>query len=473
MNNQKCIYYYNETSNISFHLPQCSQYDNQFPILCYSFWKLIEIVNDLNSTSRQFQFCAKGCWSKDPSLCKTKLFNNNLLLCCCTGEFCNRDTNPEECYNQINQHFNNQHINYSNSIKNYQIKSNLDKPYLGDSSSIFSKDTINLLSFIILILVICTILFYLIKLLFKKEQPLRSCQNNSEDKRSSGWNKELERLLIDKNDKIELIEDKARGRFGDVFQAKLINNRIVAVKIFHEADYDSFKNELKIYRLTNFRHSNVLKFIKAEIRSANILRTPEYWLITEYKENGSLQQYLQFNFLDRNRIQSICLDIANGLAFLHGLGRCNNIRSIAHRDLKSSNILLSNKLRACIADFDLSLVFFNHKLESDTLNQVGTSRYFSPELLDGSINFSGDSLLKVDIYACALVFWEILNRFNVLQNEYRLPFQLELGSAPTINELRSFISLKRKRPLIRNEWREDCFLNVFCRTIEDCWEHDA
>ena len=34
----------------------------------------------------------------------------------------------------------------------------------------------------------------------------------------------------------------------------------------------------------------------------------------------------------------------------------------------------------------------------------------SPEVLDGSINFSIEHFLKIDVYACALVLWELVSR---------------------------------------------------------------
>lgn len=46
--------------------------------------------------------------------------------------------------------------------------------------------------------------------------------------------------------------------------------------------------------------------------------------------------------------------------------------------------------------------------------QVGTNRYMAPELLDGAMCFSRDAFLRVDIYACALVLWEMVNRCSVL-----------------------------------------------------------
>lgn len=34
----------------------------------------------------------------------------------------------------------------------------------------------------------------------------------------------------------------------------------------------------------------------------------------------------------------------------------------------------------------------------------------APEILEGAINFSRDSFLRIDMYACGLVLWELLSR---------------------------------------------------------------
>lgn len=42
--------------------------------------------------------------------------------------------------------------------------------------------------------------------------------------------------------------------------------------------------------------------------------------------------------------------------------------------------------------------------------QVGTRRYMAPEVLEGAINFTRDSFLRIDMYACGLVLWELASR---------------------------------------------------------------
>jgi len=51
------------------------------------------------------------------------------------------------------------------------------------------------------------------------------------------------------------------------------------------------------------------------------------------------------------------------------------------------------------------------------LLQVGTRRYMSPEVLDGCINFSIEHFLKIDVYACALVLWELVSRCVTAEGE--------------------------------------------------------
>ena len=58
--------------------------------------------------------------------------------------------------------------------------------------------------------------------------------------------------------------------------------------------------------------------------------------------------------------------------------------AIAHRDIKSKNILVKNNGIACIADFGLAVT---HQQATDQLDigsnpKVGTKRYMAPEVLD-------------------------------------------------------------------------------------------
>jgi serine/threonine protein kinase len=110
--------------------------------------------------------------------------------------------------------------------------------------------------------------------------------------------------------------------------------------------------------------------------------------------------------------------IACGLAHLHSEIRGKQSKpAIAHRDLKSKNILVKSNLTCCIADFGLSVTYESSSKHVDTGDlqaeniRVGTKRYMAPEVLDGSLPVTDfESYKRSDVYAFALVMWEILRR---------------------------------------------------------------
>ena len=151
--------------------------------------------------------------------------------------------------------------------------------------------------------------------------------------------------------------------------------------------------------------------------------------------------------------------------------------SIAHRDFKSKNVLLKSDYTACIADFGLALVFYPDRPTcNDAHGQVGTRRYMAPEVLEGAINFSRDAFLRIDMYACGLVLWELLTRCSAQDGpigEYQLPFEEEVGQHPTLEDMQEIVAQQKKRPEIKQSWKDDSKMNLLCDTIEDCWDHDA
>lgn len=77
----------------------------------------------------------------------------------------------------------------------------------------------------------------------------------------------------------------------------------------------------------------------------------QLWLVTHFHELGSLYDFLQYSSLEPDGCLRMCLSIACGLIHLHteiisSLGK----PAIAHRDLKSRNILVKRNLECCIAD---------------------------------------------------------------------------------------------------------------------------
>lgn len=107
------------------------------------------------------------------------------------------------------------------------------------------------------------------------------------------------------------------------------------------------------------------------------------WLITDYHENGSLFDYLNRNTLETGAMIRMAVSIATGLAHLHmDIMGTQGKPAIAHRDLKSKNILVKSNGTCVIGDLGLAV---RHDVATDTVdiplnNRVGTKRYMAPEV---------------------------------------------------------------------------------------------
>ncbi|KAJ1520821.1 hypothetical protein ONE63_003912 [Megalurothrips usitatus] len=276
---------------------------------------------------------------------------------------------------------------------------------------------------------------------------------------------------------IQLLEVKARGRFGAVWKAQY-RTETVAVKVFHIQEKQSWISEQLIYQLPDIEHSNILQYITVEQHGDNL--QAEFWLITAFHEKGSLCDWLKANIVSWPDLCRIAETMARGLMHLHeempprkGSGYKP---AIAHRDFKSKNVLLKSDLTACIADFGLALIFEPGKSCGDTHGQVGTRRYMAPEVLEGAINFSRDAFLRIDMYACGLVLWELASRCTGQEGpigEYRLPFEEEVGQRPTLEDMQECVVHKKQRPICPETWKKHQGLNALCDTMEECWDHDA
>ena len=277
---------------------------------------------------------------------------------------------------------------------------------------------------------------------------------------------------------VQLLEIKARGRFGAVWKGQL-NKDMVAVKIFPLQDKQSWFAEQEIYNLPQMSHDNILKFLGVEKRGENLQL--EFWLVTSFHERGSLCDFLKSNILSWADLVRISLSMARGLAHLHGEIPANKGAAvkpaIAHRDFKSKNVLIRSgadneipemfilihfiffirsDMTACIGDFGLALVFRPGEVVGDTHGQVGTRRYMAPEGLEGAINFSRDAFLRIDMYACGLVLWEIATRCSLLETpaDYKLPFEAEASPHPSLEEISDLVVSRKVRPDLKKSWRQ-------------------
>ncbi|XP_023244879.1 TGF-beta receptor type-1 isoform X2 [Copidosoma floridanum] len=275
---------------------------------------------------------------------------------------------------------------------------------------------------------------------------------------------------------IQLVETIGKGRFGEVWRGRWRGEN-VAVKIFSSREERSWFREAEIYQTVMLRHDNILGFIAADNKDNGTWT--QLWLITDYHEKGSLFDYLNRSTVDTNGMIRMALSIATGLAHLHmEIVGTQGKPAIAHRDLKSKNILVKTNGTCAIGDLGLAVRHdvINDKVDISINNRVGTKRYMAPEVLEETINQNHfDSFKRADVYALGLIFWEIARRCNVggIHDDYQLPFYDVVPSDPTIEEMRKVVCTDRQRPSIPNRWMSIDALHVMSKVMKECWYHNA
>ncbi|NXA26800.1 ACVL1 kinase, partial [Ibidorhyncha struthersii] len=218
-------------------------------------------------------------------------------------------------------------------------------------------------------------------------------------------------------------------------------------------------------------------FIASDMTSRN--SSTQLWLITHYHENGSLYDYLQRTALDVETCLGLASSIICGLVHLPvEIFGTQGKHAIAHRDLKSRNILVKSNRQCCIADLGLAVM---HSQGSDYLDignnpRVGTKRYMAPEVLSEQIRTDCfESYKKTDIWAYGLVLWEITRR-TVVNGEW-LPAGChtpgsQRGSAPAPSFspfCGKVVCVDQQTPMVPNRLFSDSVLSALAKIMKECW----
>lgn len=282
-----------------------------------------------------------------------------------------------------------------------------------------------------------------------------------------------------------------KGRYGEVWLARWRGEK-VAVKVFFTLEEASWFRETEIYQTVLMRHDNILGFIAADIKGTG--SWTQMLLITDYHERGSLHDYLQTTVLDHPGVLAICLSIASGIAHLHTeIFGTRGKPAIAHRDIKSRNILVKRNGECAIADFGLAVRYIRYvsvvimmetyikkrnlyfmysnlyifidsesgEIDIASNTRVGTRRYMAPEVLDETLNTSSfDAFKMADMYSVGLVLWEACRRCvtggkNSMVEPYALPYHDVVPSDPDFEDMRLAVCVKRLRPVIPARWEND------------------
>ncbi|KAM4819248.1 interleukin-1 receptor-associated kinase 1 [Thomomys bottae] len=142
------------------------------------------------------------------------------------------------------------------------------------------------------------------------------------------------------------------GGFGCVYQAVMRNTTYAVKRLKEEADLEwsvvkqSFLTEVE--QLSRFRHPNIVEFAGYCADNAS------YCLVYGFLPNGSLENRLHLRNqagppLSWTQRLNILLGTARAIQFLHDYSP-----SLIHGDIKSSNVLLDERLMPKLGDFGLA-----------------------------------------------------------------------------------------------------------------------
>ncbi|WKY06987.1 hypothetical protein Q1695_006850 [Nippostrongylus brasiliensis] len=203
-----------------------------------------------------------------------------------------------------------------------------------------------------------------------------------------------------------------KGRYGEVRLARF-RGSLVAVKSFYTTEEDSWNNEREIYETQMLNHENILQFVAADIYSMDSFT--QMILVTDYHPLGSLYDYLQQEqALSTQEALQLAYSSICGIEHLHAsvIGTGSRRKpQIAHRDIKSKNIIVKRPGMCCMADFGLAVRFEDRLIPEKVNVQVGTKRYMAPEVIRKTLNPNFFAQFKMaDMYSYALVLWEIARK---------------------------------------------------------------
>jgi len=193
-----------------------------------------------------------------------------------------------------------------------------------------------------------------------------------------------------------IIEKIGEGGAGIVYKAEDISlNRIVALKFLHRnviATADRKKPFIReAQAAASLNHQNICTIHGIGEAEEKV------FIVMEYVEGETLQQYINNKKLSIKEILNISLQIAEGLKEAHN-------KELIHSDLKSSNIMMTPKGTVKIMDFGLA-----RSVGSSPITNPSTSRdsicYLSPEQI------KKESIDKQsDIWAFGVILYQMITQ---------------------------------------------------------------
>lgn len=198
-------------------------------------------------------------------------------------------------------------------------------------------------------------------------------------------------------DRYHIIEIIGEGGMAVVYKAfdkrlesevafKLLRTEMLTVES-QKTILDRFEFEAKA--LAKLNHPNIVSVIDY----GDYRGTP--WLVMKYMEGGTVKQFIG-KVMSPPEAARLLAPIASALAYAHS-------KDIIHRDVKPSNILVSQAGFPMLSDFGIAKIVAKQDFKLTQMGiSIGTPEYMAPEQAKGRVTKLSDQ------YSLGLVFYELL-----------------------------------------------------------------
>ena len=190
-----------------------------------------------------------------------------------------------------------------------------------------------------------------------------------------------------------------KGGMGSVYLAenKYIKQQKVAIKVINGDmvnDFTRHRLEEEAQRLASLNHPNIVRFINYNIEED----TGTIYLIMEYADGYSLEDYIKnvSGLIVEDKICAFFEPLLDAFEYAHK-------HKIIHKDIKPSNIIITNEGVPKILDFGIAELL-NDEGKSDSKDVImGTPSYMSPEQVKGETLDQ-----RSDIYSLGVMLHQML-----------------------------------------------------------------
>ena len=170
---------------------------------------------------------------------------------------------------------------------------------------------------------------------------------------------------------------------GEIRAAKIISLK----KLENPQSNEAYYNEYKFNNSINYKY--ICKCFSTFKDNENA------YFILEYQPNKTLSDLINTRYtLTEIEVKHYCYELLLAIEYLHS-------RNIIHRDIKLSNVLLSDKMEVKLCDFGLAIE--NRGENNKTI--CGTPNYIAPEILNhkNNCNYS----FEIDIWAFGIILYSL------------------------------------------------------------------